>query len=71
MQENGRPLRKEAEAREALSLSYRIRGLPEEDADRFVEGSRSIMTSSNTPNGFGCKLVKSQRRLKMDTEWSP
>jgi VIT1/CCC1 family predicted Fe2+/Mn2+ transporter/rubrerythrin len=27
----------EAEAREVLSLSYQIRGLPEEDADRFVE----------------------------------
>jgi vacuolar iron transporter family protein len=26
----------EAEAREVLSLSYQIRGLPEEDADRFV-----------------------------------
>jgi vacuolar iron transporter family protein len=28
----------EAEARELLSLSYQIRGLPPEDADRFVEG---------------------------------
>lgn len=27
----------EAEAREVLSLSYQIRGLPEEDAERFVE----------------------------------
>jgi vacuolar iron transporter family protein len=27
----------EAEAREVLSLSYQIRGLPEEEADRFVE----------------------------------
>ena len=27
----------ESEAREVLSLSYQIRGLPEEDADRFVE----------------------------------
>ena len=27
----------EAEAREVLSLSYQIRGLPEEDADRFVD----------------------------------
>jgi vacuolar iron transporter family protein len=27
----------EAEAREILSLSYQIRGLPEEDAERFVE----------------------------------
>jgi predicted membrane protein (TIGR00267 family) len=27
----------EAEAREVLSLSYQIRGLPEEDAQRFVE----------------------------------
>jgi len=27
----------EAEAREVLSLTYQIRGLPEEDADRFVE----------------------------------
>jgi vacuolar iron transporter family protein len=27
----------EAEAREVLSLSYQIRGLPEEDADRFAE----------------------------------
>jgi predicted membrane protein (TIGR00267 family) len=27
----------EAEAREVLSLSYQIRGLPEEDAERFVD----------------------------------
>jgi vacuolar iron transporter family protein len=27
----------EAEAREVLSLSYQVRGLPEEDAERFVE----------------------------------
>jgi hypothetical protein len=27
----------EAEGREVLSLSYHIRGLPEEDAERFVE----------------------------------
>jgi VIT1/CCC1 family predicted Fe2+/Mn2+ transporter len=27
----------EAEAREVISLSYKIRGLPEEDAERFVE----------------------------------
>ena len=27
----------EAEAREVLSLSYQIRGLPPEEADRFVE----------------------------------
>lgn len=27
----------EAEAREVLSLSYQIRGLPEEDVERFAE----------------------------------
>ena len=59
MQENGRPLKKEAEARGALSLSYRIRGLPEEDAERFVEGFRSITTSSNTTNG----LLKQWRKV--------
>src|ERR1700736_3045334 len=32
----------EPEAREVLSLSYQIRGLPEEDAERFVEARASI-----------------------------
>jgi VIT1/CCC1 family predicted Fe2+/Mn2+ transporter len=37
----------EAEAREVLSLSYQIRGLPEEDAERFVDHSQGTRSNSS------------------------
>ena len=47
----------EAEAREVLSLTYQIRGLPEEDADRFVEH-----LANNKE-----KLVKALARERLNT----
>ena len=47
----------EAEAREVLSLTYQIRGLPEEDADRFVEN-----LAKNKE-----KLVKALARERLNT----
>ena len=43
----------EAEAREVLSLRYQIRGLPPEEADRFLEhlATRQIPTRSHTRSG--------------------
>ena len=47
----------EAEAREVLSLSYQIRGLPEEDADRFVN---QIAKDKE-------QLIKALARERLDT----
>jgi vacuolar iron transporter family protein len=47
----------EAEAREVLSLSYQIRGLPEEDAQRFVE---HLAKDKN-------QLIKALARERLDT----
>ncbi len=51
----------EAEAREMLSLSFQLRGLPSEDADRFVDHL------ADDPTPGKPRLVKALARERLDT----
>ena len=71
----------EAEAREVLSLSYQIRGLPEEDAERFVDhlakNKEQLVKAlarerlSTTEEGLSKPIVSAVSGALSTAHWSP